>query len=83
MVLVARLIQGKPGAPPLLASFTPAFWFLVPGAIGLEGLTKLLRENPQAGMSDILTMVTTMIAVALGVLCGLILPRSKWSSEPD
>jgi uncharacterized membrane protein YjjB (DUF3815 family) len=81
MILVARMIQGHPSAPPLIVSFTPAFWFLVPGALGLEGLSNLAQERPQAGLNDVLTMVTTMISIALGVLFGLILSGSRRASE--
>ncbi|MGE0058712.1 MAG: threonine/serine exporter ThrE family protein [Dehalococcoidia bacterium] len=82
MIVVARMIQGKAGAPPLIVSFTPAFWFLVPGALGLEGLSNLVSDRPQAGINDILSMVTTMISIALGVLFGLLLSGSSRSREP-
>jgi uncharacterized membrane protein YjjP (DUF1212 family) len=82
MIFAARLIEGKPGAPPLLVSFTPAFWFLVPGALGLEGLTNLLTNTPSSGIDDILAMVTTMIGIALGILFGLILAGSTRARDP-
>jgi uncharacterized membrane protein YjjB (DUF3815 family) len=83
MIVVARAIQGQPDAPPLIVSFTPAFWYLVPGSIGLEGLSHLVQDQPQVAVSDIVSMVTTMISIALGILFALILCGSNWSRERD
>jgi uncharacterized membrane protein YjjB (DUF3815 family) len=82
MIVVAVMIQGRAGAPPLIVSFTPAFWFLVPGALGLEGLSHLVSDRPDLGIGDIVTMLTTMVSIALGILAGLILTGSSWSREP-
>jgi uncharacterized membrane protein YjjB (DUF3815 family) len=82
MIVVARLIQDRPGAPPLIVCFTPAFWLLVPGAIGLEGLARIVHENPQAGIDDVLAMFVTMISIALGVLVGLMISGSSRALEP-
>ena len=82
MIIVARSIATRPGAPPLMVSFTPAFWLLVPGAIGFEGLSRVFQESLQAGIDDLLAMLVTMIAIALGVLFGLIVSGSEQSREP-
>jgi uncharacterized membrane protein YjjB (DUF3815 family) len=81
MILVARLVQVHSAAPPLIASVTPAFWFLVPGAVGFEGFTELAREDPVAGLDDLLTMVLTMISITLGVLLGLLVSKSKHAQD--
>jgi uncharacterized membrane protein YjjP (DUF1212 family)/uncharacterized membrane protein YjjB (DUF3815 family) len=83
MIVVARLIQDQPGAPPLIVSFTPAFWLLVPGAIGLEGLARIVQESPSSGIDDVLAMFVTMISIALGVLVGLMISGSSRALEPD
>src|SRR6185436_7712723 len=61
-VLVARF----PSAMPAHASFLPGFWLLVPGALGLIGLTQLAGGG---GGQDLVATVGSTFAVALGVLC--------------
>ena len=56
-----------PGAMPAHASFLPGFWLLVPGALGLIGLTELAGGG---GGQDLVATVGCIFAVALGVLCG-------------
>jgi uncharacterized membrane protein YjjP (DUF1212 family) len=82
MTVVARLIEDYRGTPPFIVSFTPAFWLLVPGAIGLEGLAQIAYENPSSGSEDVLAMLVTMISIALGVLFGLIVSGSRRIREP-
>ena len=83
MIIAARLIQDRPGAPPLIVCFTPAFWLLVPGAIGLEGLARIVHDSPASGIDDVLAMFVTMISIALGVLVGLMVSGSSRALEPD
>jgi uncharacterized membrane protein YjjP (DUF1212 family) len=66
---VARLSSG----PPLQVSFLPAFWLLVPGALGLVGVTQLLGANRVDAVTGLLSMGTTMIGISFGVLIGLAL----------
>ena len=56
--------------PPMLVSFLPAFWLLVPGALGLVGLTRLLGGDQLASIQVLTTTGATMIGIALGVLLG-------------
>ena len=83
MIVAARLIQDRPGAPPLIVCFTPAFWLLVPGAIGLEGLARIVQDSPASGIDDVLAMFVTMISIAIGVLVGLMISGSSRALEPD
>ena len=76
MTPVAYLVERRPSGPPALVSFLPAFWLLVPGALGLIGLTEYLGQDEAAGIQDFLGAVGSMIAIALGVLCGYPLHRS-------
>ena len=52
---------------PAHASFLPGFWLLVPGALGLIGLTELAGGG---GGQDVVATVGSIFAIALGVLCG-------------
>ena len=48
----------------------PAFWLLVPGALGLVGVTTIL-DGDTYGLRTLTTTTTTMVATALGVRVGL------------
>ncbi|QYH36722.1 threonine/serine exporter ThrE family protein [Salinibacterium sp. M195] len=69
MTPVAVLVARHHSGPPAIVSFLPAFWLLVPGALGLVGVTELLGGGDSS--SSLITMLGTMIAIALGVLIGL------------
>jgi uncharacterized membrane protein YjjP (DUF1212 family) len=67
MTVVAVLVSRFLAAMPSHASFLPGFWLLVPGALGLIGLTELAGGG---GGHDLVATVGSIFAVALGVLCG-------------
>lgn len=66
---VAALVASQPTGPAALVSFRPAFWLLVPGALGLIGVTGVMTGGT-AGLTSIVTTVATMAAIAVGVLAG-------------
>lgn len=66
---VADLVARQRSGPPAIVSFTPAFWILVPGALGLMGVATLLSGDA-AGQDTVLTTVVTMVAIAIGILVG-------------
>jgi uncharacterized membrane protein YjjP (DUF1212 family) len=68
---VAAYIALRPSGPPTQVSFLPAFWLLVPGALGLVGLTQLLGDRQADALASLLSMGTTMIGISFGVLIGL------------
>jgi uncharacterized membrane protein YjjB (DUF3815 family) len=76
MTPVAYLVERRPSGPPALVSFMPAFWLLVPGALSVIGVTKYLGRGDPAGAQEFISAVGSMIAVALGVLCGYPLYRA-------
>ncbi len=57
--------------PPAIVSFLPAFWLLVPGSLGLLGVTKYFGEDRVYGAASLISAGATMVAIALGVLLGL------------
>ncbi|MEM9516539.1 MAG: threonine/serine exporter family protein [Actinomycetota bacterium] len=80
-VLLARLSLG----PPTLVTFLPAFWMLVPGALGLEGVTRIIGDERITGTAPLTTTVTSMVGIALGILLGLALsapdPARPWTAS--
>jgi uncharacterized membrane protein YjjP (DUF1212 family) len=60
MTPVAVWAARHPSGPPALVSFMPAFWLLVPGALGLLGLTKYLGEDRVYGAASLTTAGATM-----------------------
>jgi uncharacterized membrane protein YjjB (DUF3815 family) len=75
MTPVAYIVERFRSAPPALVSFLPAFWLLVPGALSLIGLTEY-TSDPVTGVQDFLSAIGSILAIALGVLCGYPLYRS-------
>lgn len=67
---VAYAIHDRRGGPPVPVTFLPAFWLLVPGALGLEGVTEIVDANQAAGLGDLVNAFLTIVAIAVGVLVG-------------
>jgi uncharacterized membrane protein YjjB (DUF3815 family) len=76
LTVVAYTVERMPSGPPALVSFLPGFMLLVPGALSLIGLTEYLSRDSIRGAEDLVGALGTMVAVALGVLCGHPLFRS-------
>jgi uncharacterized membrane protein YjjB (DUF3815 family) len=70
MTCVARWVSRFPSTMPPYASFLPGFWLLVPGALGLIGVTKLATDVTPATTQDVASTVISVFAVAIGVLFG-------------
>ncbi len=66
---VTALVARQPSGPAALVSFTPAFWLLVPGALGLIGVADVLGGDG-SGVNTLIATIGTMVAIALGVLAG-------------
>jgi len=83
MTPVAMLVARHRSGPTTLVSFLPAFWLLVPGALGLVGVAKYIGDARVSGADWLVTAGETMVAIALGVLIGTSLgaavttPRSR------
>ncbi|MBO0900921.1 threonine/serine exporter family protein [Cellulomonas sp. zg-ZUI222] len=73
MTPVAMLAAARRGGPPFLVTFLPGFWLLVPGALGLVGVTSALGRSTDQAITTIVTTGVSMVAISLGVLAGLAL----------
>lgn len=76
-VPAAYLVQRNKNAPPTQVAFLPAFWMLVPGGIGLTGISQLIAENDPNGLHVLVTTTLTVVAIALGVLVGSGVSRKR------
>ncbi len=67
---VCYAIQARKSGPPVPVTFLPAFWLLVPGALGLQGVAQILGADQAAGLGDFLNALMSVVAIAVGVLVG-------------
>ena len=70
MTPVVLWIDDRPYGAPSLVTFLPAFWLLVPGAVGLIGVTEIVGGDHSIGAEDLATALTSIASIALGVLLG-------------
>lgn len=63
------LIQLRFKGPPAVVTFLPSFWLLVPGALGLMSVTRMMSDRA-AGLDGIVTVVFVIASIALGTLVG-------------
>ncbi len=72
------LIQNRFRGPPAVVTFFPAFWLLVPGALGLLSVTRMFSDRA-AGIDGLVTVTYVITSIALGTLVGASLYR--WVAE--
>lgn len=72
------LVQLRFNGPPAIVTFLPSFWLMVPGALGLLSVTRMLSDR-LAGIEGLVTVVFVITSVALGTLVGASL--YKWLTE--
>jgi uncharacterized membrane protein YjjP (DUF1212 family) len=71
------LIQLRFKGPPSMVTFLPSFWLLVPGALGLLSVKRLLSDP--ANFSGLISVAFALTSIALGTLVGASL--YKWLTE--
>lgn len=76
MTPVALALAELRGGPPSQVTFLPAFWLLVPGALGLIGVTEVVGDVAAAGLDELVQPVGSIVSIALGVLCGVLVHRA-------
>jgi len=85
MTPVAIIAARQRSGPTPLVMFLPAFWILVPGALGLDGVASIIGAG--SGMDALVTTVTSMVGISLGILLGLLLaakdPERPWARIQD
>lgn len=80
MTPIALWVASRPSGPPSQVTFLPAFWLLVPGALGLIGVTEVVGNPAAADVGDLVAPLGSIVAIALGVLCGVSLAHGLASA---
>jgi uncharacterized membrane protein YjjP (DUF1212 family) len=62
------LIQKRFKGPPAMVTFLPSFWLLVPGALGLLTVKRLLSDPTR--LDGLMSVAFTLASIALGTLVG-------------
>ena len=75
---VAYVIEMRFRGPPAVVTFLPSFWLLVPGALGLLSVTRMMSDRA-AGIEGLVTVLFVITSVALGTLVGASIYR--WATE--
>lgn len=71
---LAYVIHSRFGGPPAQVTFIPSFWLLVPGALGLLSVTRMLSDRT-GGLDSLITAIFAIASIALGTLVGASLHR--------
>jgi uncharacterized membrane protein YjjP (DUF1212 family) len=71
---VAQAIARVRTGPPAVVVTLPAFWLLVPGALGFRSISEL-ATGQSLGLADLVDTVLALFSIALGVLVGSALTR--------
>jgi uncharacterized membrane protein YjjP (DUF1212 family) len=72
MVPLTQLLSRLRWSPPTAVLQLPAFWLLVPGALGFRGVSQLVGG---VGAQELVNAAISLFAIALGVLVGTSLTR--------
>lgn len=75
---VGYVIRLRFRGPPPMITFLPSFWLLVPGALGLLSVKRMLSD-PSQGIEGILSATFIFSSIAMGTLVGASLYR--WLTE--
>jgi uncharacterized membrane protein YjjB (DUF3815 family) len=73
LMVFALVLSLHPDTPLSAALLAPGFWLLIPGSVGLIGVTRLVGADRSAALT--VTLIS-MIAIALGPKTGLLLFRA-------
>lgn len=72
VVPLVQFLERFDSAPPAFALFLPAFLMLVPGSLGLLGVSELAAVEPtNGGIGGIVSALSAILSIALGLLVGI------------
>lgn len=72
VVPLVQYLERFETTPPAFALFLPAFLMLVPGSLGLLGVSELASIEPtNGGIGGIVSALSAILSIALGLLVGI------------
>jgi uncharacterized membrane protein YjjP (DUF1212 family) len=74
LTVCALAVARRPGTPAAMSLILPGFWLLVPGSLGLMGVTEVLGTDSTTVFT---ATFISMISIALGVQSGLLVWRAR------
>jgi uncharacterized membrane protein YjjP (DUF1212 family) len=83
----AYFVQSQRNGPPAQVTFLPSFWMLVPGALGLTGVSQLVFIGSKGSLNDVTEALLTIVAISLGMMVGASLTQTaakptSWLDAP-
>ena len=73
MTISGTIIERLDHKTPSIVSIMPAFWILVPGALGFMSLATLVSQNYFTAVTDGIMVAMTIVAISLGLLIGAVI----------
>jgi len=73
MTISGKIIEKLDHKTPSIVSIMPAFWILVPGALGFMSLATLVSQNYLTALTDGIMVSMTIVAISLGLLIGAVI----------
>lgn len=70
VVPLVQFLERFRSTPPAFALFLPAFLMLVPGALGLLGVSELASAQATNEIGGIVSALSAVLSIALGILVG-------------
>lgn len=73
MTISGKIIEKLDHKTPSIVSIMPAFWILVPGALGFMSLATLVSQNYLTALTEGIMVSMTIVAISLGLLIGAVI----------
>jgi uncharacterized membrane protein YjjP (DUF1212 family) len=73
LTIGAVLITRLPNSPPTMALILPGFWLLVPGSLGLIGVTELVGSHSSTVFT---ATIISLVSIAIGMQTGLLIAQA-------
>jgi len=73
MTMLGTFLERSKLRTPYYVSIIPAFWILVPGALGFISLAALVGQNYSSSIASLIQVALTFVAISTGLLIGAVI----------
>lgn len=73
MTMLGTFLERSKLRTPYYVSIIPAFWILVPGALGFISLAALVGQNYFSSIASLIQVALTFVAISTGLLIGAVI----------